>query len=72
MSGDLIPPAASPPAPCWVGWRRPAGGRWRRCVTAETEWECYGRLIDHARDSRGNWEMDVRKAGEFPVGKRED
>ena len=38
MSDATTPPAAAPPA--WVGWVRPAGGRWREVCRAATLDEC--------------------------------
>jgi hypothetical protein len=50
----------------WVGWLKPAGGSWRRAVTAPTRSLAMQRLNDVALRHLERVELAVLSAGEEP------
>jgi hypothetical protein len=49
------------------GWRRRRGGRWWVECSADTEAECFRRLLDVAeRDAAGSFDQVILPAGDRP------
>jgi hypothetical protein len=51
----------------FVGWRRRKGGRWAPVCGADTEAECFRKLLDVAqRDVVGSFDQVILEAGMEP------
>jgi hypothetical protein len=64
---DPTPTIPTEPPPAFVGWRRKRGGRWWIACGADTESECFRKLLDVAhKDGPGHADLMVLPNHEQP------